>query len=392
MHPTSPSFGRPSRRLWLLEEDMAFLNHGSFGATPRRVLAAQDRWRLALERQPMRFMMEELAPALRAAASDVAGFVGARGDDVAFVENTTGGVNAILRSLALSPGDEVLTSDHVYPAVLKTMAYVCRRAGAAVRLAAVGLPVADPQTIIDAFARAITPATKLLVVDHIASGSALVFPIRELVALGARHGVPVLVDGAHGLGMVPLDLGSLGATWYVANCHKWLCAPKGSAVLWANPDDPASRAGLHAPVISHGFDEPFPAEFDWVGTRDFSAWLSVTEALALRRELGDARVRAHNDGLAQQGGRIVAEACGGTLAGPEAMMGSMASVLVPGFAGATQALGDRLRALLWSTDRIEIGVPALLGRLIVRVSGQLYNEQSEMERLASVLPARLARL
>ena len=371
---------------------MAFLNHGSFGATPRRVLAAQDRWRLAMERQPMRFMMDELGADLRSAAAELAAFVGARGEDVAFVENTTAGINAILRSRTLRPGDEVVTSDHVYPAVLKTMKYVCARSGADVKLAPVGLPVEGPEQVVDAFARAITPATKLLVVDHVASGSSLVFPVNELVALGARHGVPVLVDGAHGLGMLPLDLPALGATWYVANCHKWLCAPKGAAILWVSPDDPRSRDGLHAPVISHGFEEPFPAEFDWVGTRDHSAWLSVPEALALRRELGDEPLRAHNDRLARDGARLVAEATGGFIAGPESMAASMVSVVLPGFQGATQAHGDRLRSLLWREDRIEIGAPALRERLIVRVSGQLYNEPAEYARLAAVLPARLAAL
>ncbi len=392
MNPTTIPSGRAARRLWLLEEDMAFLNHGSFGATPRRVLAAQDRYRLALERQPMRFMMEELPGAVRAAASDLASFVGARGEDLAFVENTTSGVNAILRSLRLAPGEEVLTGDHVYPAVLKTLDFVCRRSSARVRLAPIGVPVAGPEQILEAYARAITPATRLLLIDHVASGSALVQPVRELVALAERHGVPVLVDGAHGLGMLPLDLPDLGATWYVANCHKWLCAPKGSAMLWANPDDARSLVDLHPAVISHGLDEPFPAEFDWVGTRDFSAWLAVTEALAMRRELGDNEVRAHNDRLARDGGRVVADAIGGIPAGPEAMTASMSAVLVPGIEGATQALGDQLRAMLWTEHRIEVAVPAIPGRLAVRVSGQLYNEPAEYERLAAVLPECLAKL
>ncbi len=371
---------------------MAFLNHGSFGATPRRVLAAQDRCRLAMERQPMRFMMEELPAALRSAATDLASFVGAGGEDLAFVENTTTGVNAILRSLRLGTSDEVVTGDHVYPAVLKTLEYVCRRSGAQVRLAPISLPVMGPEQVVQAYASVITPATRLLVIDHVASGSALVQPVRALVALAERHGVPVLVDGAHGLGMLPLDLPKLGATWYVANCHKWLCAPKGSAMLWANPDDARSLVDLHAPVISHGFDEPFPAEFDWTGTRDFSAWLAVSEALAMRRELGDEEVRAHNNRLARDGGRILAESIGGVPAGPESMTASMSAVLVPGIEGATQALGDRLRALLWAEHRIEVAVPAILGRLTVRVSGQIYNEPAEYERLAAVLPGCLARL
>lgn len=389
---TQTTFGRPARRHWLLEEGMAFLNHGAFGATPRRVLAAQDRWRLQMERQPLRFMMEEVIDAVRGAADELGAYVGAAGTDLAFVENTTDGVNAILRSLRFSPGDEVLTGDHVYPAVEKTLRYVCARAGAQLRLASLGLPVEAPDQIVAAFERAITPATKLLVVDHVASGSGLVFPVRELVTLADRHGIPVLVDGAHALGMLPLDLHAIGATWYVANCHKWLCAPKGAAFLWAHPDDHRSRSGLHATVISHSYDEPFPAEFDWVGTRDFSSWLAVPEALAFRRSLGDDAVWAWNNRLAWEGGQRLAEAVGGPVAGPRSMHASMAAVVIPGFEGADQDLGHALRTLLWRRDRIEVGVPALLGRLTVRVSGQIYNEPEEYERLAAVLPARLEEL
>ena len=388
---TQTPFGRDARRLWLLEEGMTFLNHGAFGATPRAVLAAQDRIRLAVERQPLRFMYA-VPDALRAAATEVAAFVGAAGEDLAFVENTTAGVNAILRSLTLDTGDEILTADHAYGAVTKSIEFVCTRAGAHLRLAQVPLPVRSPDQVVEAFAAAITPSTRLIVVDHVTSGSALIFPVRQIVELADRAGIPVLVDGAHALGMLPLDLPALGATWYVANGHKWLCGPKGAAILWANPDDPRSRAQLHGTAISHNYLQPFPAEFDWIGTRDLSAWLSMPAALAFRRDLGDQAVRAHNDALAREGGALLAEALGSELTGPASMLGSIAAAEVPGLRGVTQADADVLRGLLWNEDRIEVGAPALLGRMTLRVSAQVYNAQDEYERLAAVLPRRVAQL
>lgn len=377
--------------MWLLEEGMAFLNHGAFGATPRSVLAEQARIRAAMERQPLRFFVDEAPGATRAAAASIARYVGAHANDVALCENTTSGVNAVLQSFPFEPGDRVLSSNHLYPAVAKTLEYVCRRQGATLDLAQVPCPVGSPSDVVRAFEEAITSRTRLLVVDHVTSMTALIFPVEELVALARSRGIPILIDGAHAPGMLPLDLPALGATWYVGNCHKWLCAPKGAALLWAHPDDPLAR-GIHPPVISHSFGEPFPSEFDWVGTRDISSWLAIPAALAFRAWLGDSAVRDWNHRLAMHGGAAVASSTGAVPTGPESMIGSMVSLQVPGFLGANPALGDRLRSALWAGERIEVACPVLDGRLYVRVSGQVYNEESATERLAAALPRYLAAL
>lgn len=371
---------------------MTFLNHGAFGATPRRVLAAQDRVRLAMERQPLRFFVEEVGPAIRAAAEELAAFVGADGQDLALVENTTAGVAAVLASAPLVAGDRVLTTDHAYGAVQRALEARRDRHGVVVDLAPVPLPVEDPAQVVDAVRRALTPATRMLVVDHVTSMSGLVMPVEELVRLGREHGVPVLVDGAHAPGMLPLDLPALDATWYVGNCHKWLCSPKGAALLWTNPRDVEAREALLPTVISHFYPDPFPRQFDWVGTRDCSAWLAVPEALAFRRWLGDEGVRAWNIALARAGGAAVREATGGVAAGPESMVGALSTTVLPGFEGADQVLGDRLRSRLWGEHRIEVACFALHGRLCVRLSGQVYNDASAAEHLAEVLPGVLAAL
>jgi isopenicillin-N epimerase len=378
-------FGRPLRREWLLEEGMAFLNHGSFGATPRRVMRAADRWRTELERQPLRFFMDRYPCALRAAADDLAAFLGARGDDLAFVENASAGVNAVLRSLDLRAGDEVLTTDHVYGAVGKTLDYVCRRAGAQAVRVPLPFPCPGPESVLSALAAGFSARTRLVVLDHITSPTALVLPVREAVDLCHARGVPILVDGAHGPGMLDLDLPALGPDWYTGNCHKWLFAAKGCALLWANPTRPDARRDLHPPVISHYLDLPFPAEFDWVGTRDAAAWLSVTEALAFVRELGPERIRAHNRRLVDEGAALLCEAWGVAASAPPSMRGSMATLPCPFPGEPTPDGAFALNRRIWAEHRIECMPLAFGGRLWIRVTAQIYNEIDEYQRLADAL-------
>ena len=341
-----------------------------------------------MERQPLRFFVDEAPSRIRTAAGAIASYVGAEADNVALVENTTAGMNAVLQSFHLAAGDRVLACDHLYPAVRKTLARVCEASGAELDLAAVPCPVTDPGQVVQAFDAAITPRTRLVIADHVTSMTALVFPAEDLVALARARGLPILIDGAHAPGMLPLDLPALDATWYVGNCHKWLCAPKGTALLWANPNDPIARA-IAPTVVSHPFGRPFPGPFDWTGTRDLSAWLTLPETLAFRRWLGDRAVRDWNHDLATRGARLVAEAIGGAVAGPDSMLGSMAAVLVPGVERATEADGERLRAAIWQGERIEVACPVWEGRLLIRLSGQVYNDPSAAEALAAVLPGYL---
>ena len=226
----------------MLDPNWLNVNHGSFGATPRVVLAAQSTWRRRMETQPGAFMARRLPAALRAAAAALGALTGGAAADIALIENATSGCNAVLHSLPLQQGDEVLILSHVYGAVRNIVRHVADRAGACVVEAPLPFPGTTAEGILSALAAALSPRTRLAVLDHITSPSALVLPVARMAALCRAAGVPVLIDGAHGPGQVALDLPAIGADWYVGNCHKWLMAPKGAAFLWAAPH---RQAGLH---------------------------------------------------------------------------------------------------------------------------------------------------
>ena len=379
--PPSPLRGEGfTRDEWLLDPEVAFLNHGSFGATPRAVLAEQDRWRVAMERRPTHFMDRELPPALRTAVARLAAFVGARAEDLVFVENATAGCNTVLRSLRFAPGDEILVTDHGYPAVRKAAEYVAARAGARVVEAAVPFPLQDAAQVVAAVSPRLGPHTRLAIVDHITSPTAVIFPVRELTALCRVAGVPVLVDGAHAPGMLSLDVPSVGADWYTGNCHKWLMAPKGSAFLWVAPD---RQADIHPLVISHGFGQGFAAEFAWVGTRDPSAWLSVPAAIDFHERLGGARLRERNAALAREQASLLTRAWATERGAPDALTGSMAAVRLPLREEATTERAWELRRKLFDDHRIEVPVTAFAGALWARVSAHAYNRPEDYARLAA---------
>jgi isopenicillin-N epimerase len=369
-----------SRDEWLLGPDVAFLNHGSFGATPRAVLAEQERWRAAMERHPTHFMSEELPPALRAAVARLAGFVGARAEDLVFVENATAGCNTVLRSLSFAPGDEILVTDHGYAAVRKAAEYAAARAGARVVEAAVPFPIEDAAQVVAAVAARVGPRTRLAIFDHITSPTAIIFPLRELIELCRAAGVAVLIDGAHAPGMLSLDVPSFGADWYTGNCHKWLMAPKGSAFLWAAPD---RQAETHPLVISHGYGQGFAAEFAWVGTRDPSAWLSVPAAIDFHARLGGARLRERNTALAREEATLLAHAWQTERGAPDALTGSMAAVRLPLRDPATPERALELRRALFDDHRIEVPVTAFAGALWARISAHAYNRPEDYARLAA---------
>jgi len=372
-----------SRDEWLLDPEVAFLNHGSFGATPRVVLTEQNHWRALMERHPTHFMSEELQPALAAAAARLAAFVGARADDLVFVENATAGCNVVLRSLRFAAGDEILVTDHGYPAVRKAAEYVAVRAGARVVEAAVAFPLQDEAQAVAAVSGCLGPRTRLAIFDHITSSTAVMFPVRELTALCRAADVPVLIDGAHAPGMLSLDVPSVGADWYTGNCHKWLMAPKGSAFLWVAPD---RQAETHPLVISHGFGQGFAAEFAWVGTRDPSAWLSVPAAIDFHERLGGARLRQRNATLAREQATLLARNWATERGAPDALTGCMAAVRLPLREPATTERAWELRRKLFADHRIEVPVSPFAGALWARISAHAYNRPEDYARLAASFP------
>ncbi len=380
-------FGHRMRDLFGLDPEAAFLNNGSYGACPLRVLAAQEAIRREMEHQPVAFFTDALPARIRAAAATLARFLGAAAEDLVFVENATAGMNAVLRSLAFAPGDEILTTDHVYGAVRNVLTHLERREGARVVEAALPWPATGDDAVVAAITAAFGPRTRLLVIDHIASRSALILPVARLAALARARGVPVLVDGAHAPGQIALDVPGLGADWVVGNCHKWLFAPKGAAFLWARRD---AQDGLVPPVISHGFGAGFTAAFDWVGTRDPSAWLAVPQGIAFLEGLGSERVRARNHALVLAMAETLAAAWGSELGAPRDSFAAMATLRVPGPWPATWEAGRALRRRLWEAHRVEVPVMPGGNALWVRLSAQVFNVPDEYRRLAAALPALAA--
>lgn len=371
------------RRRFHLEPGTAFLNHGSFGATPRTVLAAAQRWRLRMEANPDRFLRYERPGALRAAAGRLARFLHAKQQDVAFVENATSGVNAVLRSLKFRPGDEILATSHVYNAVRQTINEVCRRTGAKLVEARIELPVEDVDGLVSPVREKLNRRTKLVVLDHIASPTGLIFPVKRLAALARARGAKVLVDGAHAPGQIALDIPSLGVDWYSGNCHKWLFAPKGCGFLWARR---GSQEGIHPPVISHGYGKGFTEEFDWTGTRDFSAWLAVPDGLDFFRSLGAKRVRAYCHALAARKAEEISGAWQTPCDGPPELHGAMMAIRLPRHLQRRDPV--QLMAEWGRRHRVVVPAMAIDGVLWARISAQVYNAPGDYQRLLELAARR----
>ena len=391
------------RRHWALDPSVKFLNHGSFGATPRRALEYQQFLRERMERQPVQFFVRDLEPMLDEARVSLGGFLGADPDDLAFITNATMGVNAVLRWLPLRAGDELLTTSHEYNACANALHAVADPVGARVVVADVPFPLASPEEVTEAVLAKVAAHTRLALVDHVTSQTGLVFPIKDIVRELNARGVDTLVDGAHGPGMLPLDLRAIGAAYYTGNLHKWVCAPKGAAFLHVRRD----RQGSSRPLsISHGANSPrsdrsrFRLEADWIGTCDPTPWLCVPEVIRFLAELmpgGWEALRAHNYALARKGRDILCAALDTPPPAPDAMLGTLASVPLPDFTldapdAAQMFLGDPLQTELWEKHRIEVPViPWGPFQRIVRISAQLYNSVEEYEALAAALTKIIAR-
>jgi isopenicillin-N epimerase len=402
-------------RHWVLDPEITFLNHGSFGACPRAVLDAQDRWRDRMEAQPVQFLSRDLQELLEETRIALGAYVGADSDDLAFVTNATGAVNAVVRSLHFEPGDELLTTDHEYNATINVLRHVAERDGARVIVARTPFPTPGPDSVVEAILSATTEQTRFALVSHVTSPTALVFPIERIVASLAERGIETLVDGAHAPGMVPLDLRTLGAAWYTGNLHKWVCAPKGSAFLHARRD---RQPGIRPNTISHGANVElagpdrggagtrFRAEFDWQGTLDPTPWLAAGDALQFVGGLVDGgwpAVMRRNQEVTLEARMVVATALGIELdtLPPVSMLGSMVSLPLPDTGplampgtGSSPLDTDPLQQILLDRFRIEVPIgpwpvpaaePSAPTRRLLRVSSALHNGADDARRLADAL-------
>jgi isopenicillin-N epimerase len=389
---------------WPLERDLIFLNHGSFGSCPRPVQAVQARLREELEAQPIRFLIGELEDRLDGVRAALGAVLGADAQDLAFVANATTGVNAVLRSLELGSGDELLTTSHEYNACKNALDYVAGRAGARVVVADLPFPIADPAQATAAVLAAVTPRTRLALIDHVTSPTALVLPIADIGAGLAARGVELLVDAAHAPGMVPLDLRALsaaGVTYYTGNLHKWVCAPKGCAVLWVRRD---RQPQVRPTVISHGANSGrcdrsrFLLEFDWAGTIDPTGLLAVPAALEFLAGLepgGLPALQQRNRALALRGRDLLCAALGVAPPAPDSMIGSMASIPLPDMSAelARSWYGPNAppQDALLERHRIQTVLPIWprSPHRLVRISAQHYNRDQHYRALAAALVAEL---
>ncbi len=386
----------PHASHWSLDPTVHYLNHGSFGACPTSVLAAQSRYRAELERQPVAFLDRGLGDRLDRAREALATFVGAPAGDLVVVPNATTGVNSVLRSMDLEAGQELIITNQGYNACNNAARFVAERCGARVVVVDLPFPITSPDEVTECVLAAVTPNTRLALVDHVTSPTALVLPVGAIVQALRERGIETLVDGAHAPGMLELDIASLGAAYYTGNCHKWMCTPKGSALLYVRPD---LQESVRPAVISHGANRPrlgrsrFQTEFDWCGTTDPTAVLCIPDAIRFFEELlpgGWGELRTHNHSLALDGRDLLADKLGLARPAPDEMIGSMASLpLPPGDQREFhEALGDDpLQIRLLDEARVEVPVhpwPAAPQRL-VRVSAQLYNDRADYQALASAL-------
>jgi isopenicillin-N epimerase len=287
-----------------------------------------------------------------------------------------------LASIRLSPGDEILITDHCYPAILKAAEFVVLRTGATLIEAKVPFPLLDKADIVTAIESRLGSRTRLVILDHVTSPTAIVFPVRELTAKCHKVGAQVLIDGAHAPGMLSLDIPSIDADWYVGNCHKWLMAPKGSGFLWASS---TRQAEIHPLVISHGLGQGFAAEFDWIGTRDPTAWLTVPAAIDFHQQLGGELLRERNASLAQKAARELAAAWNTDRSSTDVLTGSMATVRLPLNEAASPQRALALRESLLKEHRIDVVIIAFGGSLWARISAQAYNMLADYQHLADAI-------
>lgn len=380
---------------WTLDPAVTFLNHGSFGATPRVVLEKQDELRAQMEREPVRFFVRELEPLLDDARRTVAEFIGADANGLVFVPNATSGVNAVLRSLDLDKFDELLVTTHEYNACRNALDYVTGISGAKVVEVDIPFPISSPDVVIERVLAKVTDRTRLLLIDHVTSQTGLIFPVAQIVQELNRRGIDTLVDGAHAAGFLPLDVAAIGAAYYTGNLHKWVCAPKGAAFLYVRQN---RRASTHPAVISHGSNAArrdrsrYLLEFDWTGTFDPSAWLSVPEALRFVGSLlpgGWIDIVKRNRELALRARDLLCETLQIDHPAPDSMIGTMAAVPLPD-GSATEApslYGDALQDRLLYEFGIEVPIVPWphAPKRVLRVSAAIYNVFEEYETLTSAL-------
>ncbi|MGB8647508.1 MAG: aminotransferase class V-fold PLP-dependent enzyme [Anaerolineae bacterium] len=374
----------PIRDLFLLRPDVVFLNHGSFGACPRQVFEVYQKWQLELERQPVEFLGRRFEGLMREARTTLAHYVNASPDELVYVPNATVGLNIVARSLHLTTGDEILTTDHEYGALDRTWRFLCDKTGAVYKSRSIPLPVTTREDFISLFWSGVTPRTRVIFLSHITSPTALIFPVKEICRRAREAGILTIIDGAHALGQIPLDLQDLGADFYSSNAHKWLLAPKGVAFLYARREVQHLVEPL---VVSWGWqsDRPGPSRFideqEWRGTRDIAAYLSVPAAIRFMQEHNWERVREECHALAQYARQEIVKVTRLEPISPDSAEWYSQMLALP----LPPCNAEALKARLYDEYRVEVPITTWNGKQFVRVSIQAYNTREDVTALAHAL-------
>jgi isopenicillin-N epimerase len=367
-----------------VRRDIAFLNHGSFGACPRPVFEVYQSWQRELEYQPVEFLGRRVNGLLAEARAALGAYINSPADDLVYVPNATHGINIVARSLALGPGDEVLTTNHEYGAIDRTWHFVCGERGARYINQPVELPMSDPAGLVEQLWAGVTPRTKVIALSHITSPTALIFPIADVCRRAREAGILTVIDGAHAPGQIPLDMQALGPDFYSGNCHKWLSSPKGAVFLYARPE----VQGLLKPlVVSWGYEARSPSGstfqdlYSWVGTMDPSAYLSVPAAIKFQEEYNWPEVRLACHRLLLEASRRISELTGIPQVTPESTdwWVQLRSIPLP------QCNLGELKNRLYDEFQVEVPLVEWNGRQFVRVSVQGYNKPEDIDRLVAGL-------
>ncbi|MBI5326403.1 MAG: aminotransferase class V-fold PLP-dependent enzyme [Ignavibacteriae bacterium] len=377
-------FGNKIKSEWLLDDNVTFLNHGSFGATPIKVLKAKEEIERRLEREPLSFFADEYFVLLKESVSKLSKFIGAKEENLVLVENATTGVNTVLHSLEkeLKPGDEIITTNHVYQGVRNTMEYICKKTGAKAIEIDIPFPNADNKLIIEKIRDKINEKTKILIIDHIASPTALIFPIKELIDFCRSKGILTLVDGAHAPGMLDLNLEMIGADFYTGNCHKWMFTPKSCAFLSVSKKWQSMIKPL---TISLFYGKSFSEEFAWTGTKNPAPFLSLSPAIDFYNSLNFDNVKDYNHNLVCEATEFICK----ELNIPEfpdfEMLGFMASIEFPVKVPMNEHLTMELRNHFMKEYKIELSFHILNSKVFFRISSQVYNEIEDYKKLVTAM-------
>jgi isopenicillin-N epimerase len=374
-----------SKRLFPLDPNLIYLNHGAFGVTPHDVLNEKRRILYEIEKNPVDFLQFKVSERWQQIADTVAKRFLCDEKSVAIVDNATDGAVAVLRALSLKPNEEILITQLTYNAISLAARHIAEAQGARVNVAMLRFPDPDPQQFIEAVQQALTSRTRLAIFDHITSATALLMPLKEMIDACRARGIPVLVDGAHAPGQIELDIPGLGADWYVANLHKWYFVPRGCGFLWAAA---GARTGLMPNVLSSDIVCPFPYNFGWTGTRDPSSWLAILAGFDFMNRFGEPRVRDHNHELLGDGIALLTEMWKSSITIPDRMRASMSVVPAPD--GLPYPPTDQGRALLELDlkERCNIIVSASIasqGRVWLRITAQIYNDIRDYEKLGRAI-------